>query len=569
MNEYTWVVVFGIFAAFFAAFGIGANDVANAYATSVGSKALTVKQACALAVVFEFLGAFLGGGAVADTIRKGIGKTDCFEGENDAALLMYGNLCVVTIVGFWLLVASWAEMPVSTTHSCVGGMIGMTIVLKGADCVVWSKPTDSANLYIPKGVIGIVLSWVFSPVLSGIFAVILFTVTRKVVLRSAASFDRAIKFYPVLVWIMIWINVFFTIAKGAKKKICTDENWLCNGKGKPNAGVAAGFSCGVGLAAALLLFPLYGMIRKRVDGMSFDDSSSTDAAPAPKKDLESSTTDAAKVEVVEPTDKMGKFKKAMMTSLDTNPHASIEEDTSVNAIHANAEKFSPKAEAVFRYIQIATAIFDSFAHGANDVANAMGPFMAIWAIYQSGSVSKKSDTDDDGLWILALGGIGIGLGLVLYGYKIMRAIGVKLAVITPSRGYAIELGAAIVIILGSYLGIPLSTTHCQVGATTGVALMEGGKGVNKFILMKCVVGWILTLIVVGINAGFLVAQGVHAPMTGTLQEQLFDRACDGMDMGDLSAGGHLEALESRMADYPSLVLDVNATEETYFLRCAA
>eukprot|EP00965_Chrysotila_dentata_P020925 693206-Pleurochrysis_carterae.AAC.1 len=130
-------------------------------------------------------------------------------------------------------------------------------------------------------------------------------------------------------------------------------------------------------------------------------------------------------------------------------------------MHDHAEKFDPMAEAVFRYIQVFTAICDSFAHGANDVANAMGPFMAIYVIYDTGKVSKKSDVGDDAYWILALGGAGIGLGLLLYGYNIMRAIGVKLAVITPSRGFSIELGAAIVIIIGSYLGLPLSTTHCQ------------------------------------------------------------------------------------------------------------
>merc|ERR1712099_154157 len=213
---------------------------------------------------------------------------------------------------------------------------------------------------------------------------------------------------------------------------------------------------------------------------------------------------------------MGAIWVAIGTSLNVDPHASIEEDPVVGAIHANAEKFDEKTERVFRYIQIFTAIFDSFAHGANDVANAMGPFMAIYSIYKLGEVSKKVDMGNDAYWILSIGGAGIGLGLLLYGYKIMRAIGVKLAVITPSRGFSIELGAAIVIIIGSYLGLPLSTTHCQVGATTGVALLEGGKGTNKIVLLKCVVGWIITLIVVGFSTCLLVAQGIHAPLAGTV-----------------------------------------------------
>jgi sodium-dependent phosphate transporter len=146
----------------------------------------------------------------------------------------------------------------------------------------------------------------------------------------------------------------------------------------------------------------------------------------------------------------------------------------------------------------------------------MGPFMAIYAAYTSGEIVSKPNLGNDSYWILALGGTGIGLGLLLYGYKIIEAIGVKLAVVTPSRGFAIELGAAIVIIIGSYIGLPLSTTHCQVGATTGVALLEGSKGVNKFVLGKTAVGWILTLIIAGIGAGILVAQGVHAPLAGSI-----------------------------------------------------
>jgi len=244
LSAFLWIVVMGGFTAFLAAFGIGANDVANAYvlsslmhaplpacspayltamalpaqhlsllhsakfpeplperryATSVGSKALTIKQACVLAVIFEFAGSVLAGSAVADTIRKGIADYACYEGGYmDSAILMYGNLCVVGSVAIWLALASWLEMPVSTTHSCVGGMIGMTIVAKGRDCVVWTKKTTAEELYIPSGVVGIVLSWIISPFLSGIFAVLLFLFVRTLVLRSKEAFNRSIVFYPLL-----------------------------------------------------------------------------------------------------------------------------------------------------------------------------------------------------------------------------------------------------------------------------------------------------------------------------------------------------------------------------------
>merc|ERR1712087_877966 len=151
-------------------------------------KGIDGQASSALAVIFEFAGAVLVGSSVADTIRKGIADYKCFDDSYmDLAILMYGNLCVVGAVGIWLLVASWAEMPVSTTHSCVGGMIGMTIVAKGSGCVVWLKETDADSLYIPKGVVGIVLSWVFSPVLSAIFAVLLFCVAQEVLARPLPS----------------------------------------------------------------------------------------------------------------------------------------------------------------------------------------------------------------------------------------------------------------------------------------------------------------------------------------------------------------------------------------------
>mmetsp|Transcript_4410 Transcript_4410/g.13973 ORF Transcript_4410/g.13973 Transcript_4410/m.13973 type:complete len:617 (+) Transcript_4410:60-1910(+) len=544
LQEYQWIVVFGAIAAIFTAFGIGANDVANAYATSVGSKALTIKQACFLAVIFEFAGAVLAGSSVAETIRKGTADYKCYsQTYMDQAILMYGNLCVVGAVGMWLLIATKFEMPVSTTHSCVGGLIGMAIASKGPACVTWYKDPDPESAkYLPGGITGIVLSWVFSPLLSGIFAVALFAVVRCVVLRSQNSFMRAIKFYPVLIWLAVWINTFFIISKGVSKKVCPSKTniWICSGydsdlkegaetdaagdklsksdyPGKVNGWAALGFSCGVGLFFALALIPLYLAIKKRVEAEFADKDTEAGEAEEAKED--------AKPPPEPPTTFFGKAKAAISYSLNRNVHDVKKEETDgvITAIHDNAEKFDPKTEAVFKYIQIFTAICDSFAHGANDVANAMGPFMSIWTVYTNidtfefGKGAQKTALDNnDQYWILALGGIGIGLGLLLYGYQIIQAIGVKLAVITPSRGFAIELGAAIVIIIGSYLGIPLSTTHCQVGATTGVALLEGGRGVNKWILGKTAFGWIITLIIAGILAGILTGQGIRAPLGGAI-----------------------------------------------------
>ena len=204
-------------------------------------------------------------------------------------------------------------------------------------------------------------------------------------------------------------------------------------------------------------------------------------------------------------------------NVDVHSAAEAGGDGKVADIHGASEKFDPKTEESFKYLQVFTAICDSFSHGANDVANSIGPFAAIWAIYQNQGIEKKSEVP---VWILAMGGLGIVLGLATYGYKIMAAIGVKMCRITASRGYAIELGAAIVIILGSRLGIPLSTTHCQVGATVAVGLLEGNRGVNWPLVWRVAVGWVVTLLVVGLTAAMFFAQGAYAPSKPNLMQML-------------------------------------------------
>ena len=187
----------------------------------------------------------------------------------------------------------------------------------------------------------------------------------------------------------------------------------------------------------------------------------------------------------------------------------------VKRIHDSSEKFDEKTEESFKYLQIFTAVCDSFSHGANDVANAIGPYAAIVSIYlNEGEMESRVEMNQYGYLILTMGGVGISLGLLLYGYKIIRAIGIKLACITPSRGFSIELGSSTIIIIGSRLGIPLSTTHCQVGATMGVASLENFRkcsGINWKIAWKVFFGWIITLVVVGGTTGLLVAQGIYSP----------------------------------------------------------
>lgn len=191
------------------------------------------------------------------------------------------------------------------------------------------------------------------------------------------------------------------------------------------------------------------------------------------------------------------------TRISTDVHAAIKESEYVSSIHERAENFNLRAEEVFKYVQVFTAICDSFSNGANDVANAMGPFAAIYSVYVDGTVEKEKDLGNDMFWILALGGAGIVLGLGIYGYEIAK--------ITPLRDFAIELGSAMMIIVGTRLEIPLSTTHCQVGSTTAVELLEGAGAVNSTVLGKTVLSWIFTILICALTSALTFAQGAYAP----------------------------------------------------------
>ena len=495
--QYQWVVICGALLSLFVAYGIGANDVANAFGSSVGSKAITIKQALVIAAIFEFGGAVLLGANVTKTVRKGIADYEQFLDAPE--LYMYGMLCVLLSTGIWLILASYYELPVSTTHSTVGGIIGMAVCGRGWGAVTWYK--KSSSFPFMKGVASIVLSWIFSPVLSGVFAMLLFGSVRIAVLRSNNSYQRSWWVFPILVFLTVVVNSFFIIFKGAKAKIeleLTTAIWIS-------------FVIGT-VAAIIVTVGVIPFLRKKVDA-TFEAKAAAEAGG--ESGNEAFVKDVETVE--DESTGWKKFANSIMSGVNHNVHDVLDEEGDVHDIHEFSEKFDPMTEESFKYLQVFTAICDAFSHGANDVANSIGPFAAIWSIYNNTGIQAKSAVP---IWILCLGGFGIVIGLATYGYKIMCAIGVKMCRITPSRGFAIELGAAIVIVIGSQLGIPLSTTHCQVGATTGVGMLEGvAKGVNWKLLAKVGAGWIMTLVIVGLSSAAFFAQGAYAPSVVNLDEK--------------------------------------------------
>lgn len=515
LTEYTWVFVISLFLSFAAAFGIGANDVANAFATSVGAKSITLKQAIFIAAIFEFGGAFFMGSHVAKTIRKGITDLDHFE--DIPAVLMFGMMCVCFSVSVWLMIATYFSLPVSTTHTCVGSVLGVAVAARGFEAVNWNVVSK------------IIVSWFASPVASGVFAVALWKICKHGILTSANPRQNALKFYPVLTGFCVLIVVFYTIYKGTPQ-LDLDETPV---------GVACGVSFGVAIFAA---FVTWGVVvprlEERMDIELKKRSENVDKEAAAdlelqggleidegdlyvRVNLESDTFDEPE-DVVKP-DPVSKESTNDPISLSTVALLSKQTDKFVPDIIGNfedncedqvlemlsrAETFDPEAELAFSYLQVFSACFDAFAHGANDVANAIGPMAAVFAIWNSGEVEKKVDMP---LWILAIGGIGMIFGLALYGYNIITAIGLKLTKLSPSRGFCIELGAALVVITGSRLEIPLSTTHCQVGATVGVGMSEDCWGVNWWLFARVVFGWVITLVVAAFVTAGVFSYAVYAP----------------------------------------------------------
>ena len=470
-----------------------------------------------LAAIFEFLGALLMGSSVSKTMRKGIADVECFD--DNPGLLIYGMTCVILSVAIWLLLASYLEMPVSTTHSCVGGIIGMTLMARGSRCIIWNynkndqrdlKPLSFDDFPWLDGVAEIAVSWLLSPIASGLCAAVLYALTKYVILEGPNPYLFAKVAFPLVVFLTVAINTCFIIIKGTKGQPKRFETHRLVREAKDgNLLPAIEVGCYVGLGAAGLAAILGVPLARSIDrGEGIADFTVQDSTPA--EDPEAAAAPAPGESSSSAFDKMKGYIGGQVTK---DTHRDVQRIEKVTSIHKNAKLHDAKAESFFRFVQVFTAIVASFSHGANDVANSVGPFAAIVTIYKAGGVTKKMPMGDDSYWILSLGAFGIVIGLALYGYKILHALGGKICKMTPSRGICIELGAAMVIIMGSRLGWPLSTTHCQVGATVGVACLEGVGGINWYILMKTVAGWVLTLIIVGFTAAAFTAQGAAAPMS--------------------------------------------------------
>jgi len=482
-TEYTWVFVIAIICAFFAAFGIGANDIANSFSTSVGSGSISLKNAILLACVFEFCGAFFMGGHVTKTIRKGIADIDLFEDDPD--ILMFGMMCVCVSTACWLILATFLNLPISTTHTVVGSIMGFTIAFIGFEGVQWSV------------IIKIVTSWFLSPVLSGVGAVLIQTLIVHGVMKREDPVKNALLGYPLLVFFTFCVLLFYTIYKGTKIDISIE--------------LALGITLGLAVFAAIIA--KFCVVPNLVEQMNslFSENKDVEMQETHTEQTEDVSNAGVEKKTVDDEFSVSKddiiYKKKSFFGDLQKEHESTASPELLKMLE-NSVVYDKKAEHVFTHLQVITACFAAFAHGANDVANAIGPLAAVAAVYDTREVDKKSEVP---AWISLLGALGIVFGLVIYGYNILKLMSFQLTKITPSRGFAIQLGASCVIITGSRLELPLSTTHCLVGATIGLGLMEGCNNVNWNIIPRVIGGWLITLVVAALGTGLLFSFAVFSP----------------------------------------------------------
>lgn len=393
-----WLIAIAAAFGFLMAWGIGANDVANAMGTSVGSNAITIKQAIIIAMIFEFAGAYLAGGEVTSTIRKGIIDSAYFVDSPE--LLVYGMIAALLAAGIWLVVASALGWPVSTTHSIVGAIVGFASVGVGADSVAWGK------------VFGIVGSWVVTPAISGFIAFMIFQSVQKLIFNTENPLENAKRYVPFYMGLAGFVMSLVTIKKGLKHVGLhfTDLE---------------SYALAIGIA---ILVGLGGMVAIK------------------------------RLKMSDKADRQTQF--------------------------GNVEK-------VFAILMVVTACCMAFAHGSNDVANAIGPLAAVVSVVNSGGeISSKAPLV---WWILPLGAVGIVMGLAIFGKRVMQTIGKNITHLTPSRGFAAELAAASTVVIASGTGLPISTTQTLVGAVLGVGMARGIAAINIGVVRNIVVSWVVTL----------------------------------------------------------------------------
>lgn len=432
---------------------IGANDVANAIGTSVGSGALRLRNAVIIAAIFEFCGAFFFGSHVTDMIQEGIVKPEVFVG--DPRIFVFGMLSALIAAGLWLQIASFFGWPVSTTHSIIGAVVGFGAVVGGIDSVNWDNV-----IYISSG-------WVLSPFIAGFIGFFIFSMLRRKIFFAPCPVKAAKKLTPVIVFIFV----------GTLGLILS--NGLKNIDYRPTT-----------LESLLISFAL-GSIASLISKILVDKvvTPSGELTKAPDYSPEAITALQKARKHLKKLRKETKGETAYRVTQLLYDVDQLNNETQKREMIGSADYAS--VERIFGWLQMMSACTMAFAHGANDVANAIGPLSAAVTVLMSGAVALTSTPIPT--WTLALGGFGIILGLATWGWRVIETIGKKITELTPSRGFSAEFGAAFTIVFASRLGLPVSTTHILVGSVLGVGMARGIEALNLSTTRDIVISWVITV----------------------------------------------------------------------------
>lgn len=434
------------------AWAIGVNDVANAIGTSVGSGTLTLKRAVMVAAVMEFCGAFFFGSHVSETIQTRIVSPTAFS---DPLILVYGMLSALLAAGIWLQFASYFGLPVSTTHSIVGSLIGFTLVSVGSEAVNWNT------------VGWIVSSWIFSPLMGALCAYGIFNLLRRQIFYTRNPVESAKRVAPRIIFGAIVVLTLFLLNEGLSNLHLNLSFWQMMAISLGMATVVATGShfwiqrIGVAPARAKKELPYGPEIAVELD-----------KARVHLMRVQKTTNNEAHYSVSHIIEELNNLSETMR-----------QVPTDQNSEYAAVEK-------IFGFLQVLSASLMAFAHGANDVANAIGPLAAAVTILTTGTVAFSSTIP---AWLLGLGGVGIVIGLMTWGWRVIETIGKKLTELTPSRGFSAEFGAAMTIVFASGWGMPISTTHTLVGAVLGVACARGIGALNLGMTRDILISWIVTV----------------------------------------------------------------------------
>lgn len=439
---------------FYLAWNIGANDVANAMGTSVGSRALTLKRAVILAAILEFSGAFFAGSNVSETIQHDIVSPIIFEG--DPILFILGMMSSLLATGILLQIASYFGLPISTTHAIVGAVFGFGLAIGGAHAVQW------------KAIGEIAASWIISPLLSGAIAYGIFLLIQRKILYTYDPVAAARKWSPLLVFFCFLIASMSFLYEGLKQ-------------------LELNIPLSLSIIGSLVIASLAALISQKLGAIKYPDETLQFEGfhPYQTERLEraiyhmqrvqiSNRDDRFEGKIVEVLSEMHKFHDIMKKNTQYQ---------STSSQYLGVEK-------IFVYLQILSACLVAFAHGANDVANAIGPVAAVLSAIKTNSLLSSSHIPS---WLLALGGGGIVLGLATWGWRVIETIGKKITELTPTRGFSAEFGAATTILFASQLGLPISTTHALVGAVFGVGMARGIRALNLQMLKDIILSWIVTI----------------------------------------------------------------------------